>query len=133
MNEKFVEKIRQFLIKTVLPIQRRKERFLSKLRLSLTFRIAVNYAKLFVINGIVTVLLFGIVFVVMFSRESITKMNEVIENVKLQNYEGEINPYINDGISVKVIENKGRRVIYDDSEGEFDYFDESVGRVYFSF
>ena len=63
MKERMIEGIRQLLIKTVLPFRKKKEEFLSKLRLSLTFRIAVNYAKLFIINGIILALLFGLLFI----------------------------------------------------------------------
>lgn len=52
MSEKWIERIRQILIKTVLPMRKRKEEFLSKLHFSMGFRISFHYFMLLMLIGI---------------------------------------------------------------------------------
>lgn len=51
MESKLAEKIRQWLIKIVIPFRRKREAFLSKLHFSMAFRIAVHYFWLLIITG----------------------------------------------------------------------------------
>lgn len=51
MKDRLIEFIRQLLIKTVLPIKRKEDQFLSQFHFSIAFRIAINYVRLFVMYG----------------------------------------------------------------------------------
>lgn len=62
MENKLIEAIRKILIATVLPLKEKRDNFLKKLRLSLAYRISMNYLKLLVIYGIVFFLGFGILY-----------------------------------------------------------------------
>jgi two-component system, OmpR family, sensor histidine kinase ArlS len=53
MKSKMVEWVRQLLIKVVLPIRNKKDRFLSNFRFSMVFRISLHYLKIFLINGVI--------------------------------------------------------------------------------
>ena len=70
-----IEKIRQLLIKTVLPIRKKKEEFSGKLRLSMTYRIAWNTLKLMVVNGILFFLIFLILYISVEKEENIHLKN----------------------------------------------------------
>lgn len=139
MKERMIEGIRQLLIKTVLPFRKKKEEFLSKLRLSLTFRIAVNYAKLFIINGIILALLFGLLFIVYWDYEYSSKVDEVTQIIKdnievLTNADksddGIINPYYHEGIEIRITDEDDDKVIYDDSKYDMGKKVNFLNKVY---
>lgn len=82
MNNKKVEWIRQLLIKTVLPIEKKKEEFLSNIRFSIGFRISLHYLLLFALNGIVFL---GIIVALFWSLENhyLGKNGDgILENLK---------------------------------------------------
>lgn len=62
MRNKFIEWIRQVLIKTVLPLRKKKSELLSKFRFSIAFRITVNYAKLFLLYGAIFLFAFSLLY-----------------------------------------------------------------------
>lgn len=77
--------IRQFLIKTVLPIKDKKEKHLSKIRLSMEFRITIHYFVLFMIVGIV---IFGGIAFLMHQYE--LNHEPIKVNLKNRYYEVEV-------------------------------------------
>lgn len=117
MSEKNVELIRQFLRKIILPIRQKKEKFLSRLHFSLNTRIAVNYAKLFVIYGIIIVLMFSLVFLFFIHHDYKSKTDSIVYMLESEqdiSFEDYSNPYYHDGIEMRVTdENDG--IMYDDS------------------
>lgn len=119
MKRKIVEKIRQFLIKIVLPIRKKKEMYLGQLRLSMTYRIAWSNLKLLVLNGILFFLIFLIAYITI-ERSSYRDMAEsIIVNLETfgDDFNGKINPFTDQGIFFYITEkNKEEEKIklYDD-------------------
>lgn len=66
MKNKLIEWIREILVKTILPIRKKKTEILSKFRFSIAFRITLNYAKLFLLYG--TIFLFAFSLIYLFER-----------------------------------------------------------------
>lgn len=104
-----VEWIRSFLIKTIIPIKKKRTELLSKLRFSIAFRITMNYVKLFFLYGFI--FLFAFCLIYLFERaynyenklahylevvadhglqeESITTLKSCGYEVEIYNIEGE--------------------------------------------
>ena len=85
MKEKIINGIRQLLIKTVLPIREKKEEYLSKIRLSMEFRITIHYFFLFMILGVV--IFGGIAF---FLHQYELNHEPIKVNIKSHYYEIEV-------------------------------------------
>ena len=62
MKNKIIEGIRQILIRTYLPIQKKKNEWLSNFHFSISFRISVNYMKLFLLYGAIFLIGFSILY-----------------------------------------------------------------------
>ena len=62
MKSNHVEFIRQLLIKTILPLRKRKKQILSNFHLSIEFRISLNFLKLLVLYGFIFFTLFSFLF-----------------------------------------------------------------------
>ena len=77
MKDKWIEALRRFLQKTVLPVQKKYEEQKSKIRLSLTLRISWNYIKLLLLNGVI----FFAVFAVLYIGEEKKDYTERAENM----------------------------------------------------
>lgn len=112
------EKIRQLLIKIVLPIRKKKEEWLGNFRFSIAFRISLHYLKLLVINGLVFFLGFIILYYFVEWRNYNEKAKQVVEqiskdNISLENKE-KINPYSVDGITLKITKNNVDEPVYND-------------------
>ncbi len=111
-----IEKIRQLLIKTVLPIRKKKEEFSGKLRLSMTYRIAWNTLKLMVVNGILFFLIFLILYISV-ERSSYRELAEsIVVNLETfaDDFGNEINPYRDKGIYLKLTKKQTQETIYSD-------------------
>lgn len=134
MKEVFIKKLRHNLLKIYVPFKKKKDRALSKLRFSLGFRISLNYAKLFIIYGIIILLLFGALFITIFLYENDKRIEEIKEEVvkcagedyRKSDY-SQINAYRNDGLEIQIKEASTRNMIYSDTEDELNkdanYFD----------
>lgn len=85
MKEKIINGIRQLLIKTVLPIKEKKEKYLSKIRLSMELRITIHYFFLFIIVGVV---IFGGIAFLMYQYE--LNYEPIRVNIKNYYYEFEV-------------------------------------------
>ncbi|MBQ3061260.1 MAG: HAMP domain-containing histidine kinase [Lachnospiraceae bacterium] len=115
MADRTIERIRKILIKTVLPLRKKKEEFFSKLRFSIQFRIALNYMKLFIINSVIIVLLFILTFITVCSVNHEKEIDEIVAGME----KGEITKeeyhrvYENTDIKMRVEDTAGN-VIYDD-------------------
>lgn len=138
MKERLVEGIRQLLIRTVLPVRKKKEEFLGKLRLSLTFRTAINYSKLFVIFGIIILLIFGLIFMALFDYEYDSKVDKVQENVRDIAAESDenivwegVNPYLAEGLELKITDADSGRILYNEVEGN-EESPNILGKIYLS-
>lgn len=72
-----MERLRQFLQKTWLPLKKKKEAFIGRLRLSMSFRISWNYLKLMVVNGVI----FMAVFMVLYLNVQTEEYSALADNV----------------------------------------------------
>lgn len=114
------EAIRQLLIAIVLPIRRRKEEWLGNFRFSMAFRISLFYLKLLLINGILFLLLFSILY---FGIEYKTNQSKVKDMIEEYNNKGELpvteygrNPLFEDGITIKIVDGNSNLILFSDME-----------------
>lgn len=120
MRERFVEGVRQLLIRTVLPFRKKREEFLSKFRFSIVFRIGLIYLRMFMTYGVLFLLAFVIFFVL---SESNGKMKQVTEYLEEAKETGELKAehlsgYL-DGLDMTVrITDKGGNTVFYDNTGE---------------
>jgi len=114
MCKKLLELIRSILRKTVLPIRRKKEEWLSKFRLSMAFRISVSYLRLLILYGIL--LMFCFFFLYMYTEEETydRMADKVIQAYDNKGTSGIINPYYINGLSVKISEKDSKIEVYND-------------------
>lgn len=113
--DRLVERIRKILIKTVLPLRKKKKEFLSKFRFSIQFRIALNYMKLFIINSAIIVLLFVFAFIMVCNNNHNREIDEIVEGME----KGEITKENHD----RVYENSDIRMRVEDFDGNVVYDD----------
>ena len=83
MKNKIIGWIREILIKTVLPIRKKRTELLSKFRFSIAFRITMNYAKLFLLYGVIFLFTFSLIYLF----EHGYRYEAIIENY-MHNLEG---------------------------------------------
>lgn len=102
MGKKLLELIRTILRKTVLPIRKKKEEWLSNFRLSMAFRISVSYMRLLIIYGIL--FMFGFFVIYMYSeKERYDQMaNKIVKAYTDKGSSGIVNPYYIEGVSLKL-------------------------------
>jgi Signal transduction histidine kinase len=114
MGKKLLELLRTILRKTVLPIRRKKEEWLSNFRLSMAFRISASYLKLLIIYGIIFMI--GFFFISIYSEKaSYDRMaNNIIKAYNNKGTYGIVNPYYIKGISVKITNQTSKVELYND-------------------
>lgn len=137
MKERLLDTIRSLLLKTVVPIKKKKDEISEKLRFSITFRTAINYTKLFVIYGIIIILLMGFIFLFIFNHENEKKIENIkdkVINAAGDNYKqadfSKVNEYRNDGLEIKILEASTRDVLYSDTEDKINKDANVLDRVY---
>lgn len=110
------ESIRQLLIKIVLPLRRKREELLGKFRFSIAFRISLHYLKLLIINGVLFMAVFSLLYYVAEWRNCNNKAVLIIN--KFNEYQTDksviINPYYVDGISLKIVDKSSNNEVYSD-------------------
>lgn len=126
MKNKLVFLIRKILIRTVLPLRKRKEDFLSKFRFSIVFRISLNYLKLMVVYGILYLFLFSIFFLGVETNQYINIGKEIAEGYQSGLYALQLpsitvnqnvnymNPYKNEGLTMMIMEDETNTIYYND-------------------
>lgn len=127
MKERIIEWIRQLLIRTVLPFRRHREKFLSKFRFSIVFRIGLNYLRLFLIYGFLFLLAFVLVFVVVESNSRMKLAAGYMEDARAM---GMLDPQHVDGyfdglgMTLRIMAEPGGQVVYDNTgeESSRSYF-----------
>lgn len=116
MKNKAVEKLRSILKKIVLPYREKKEAIFGGIRLSITNRIAMNYMKLLIINGVLFFFIFSILYLNIEKGRYEDLAEEIVIN--LENDGGvfgtEINPYSKLGVNMILYEADTEREVYND-------------------
>lgn len=110
----FLEFVRKTLVKVILPMRKKREKFLSNFRLSIMFRISIGYLKLLLTHGIL--LGFGIFLIYMFAeKESYGVMaGDIIASIQEEEGSIYINPYYMQGLSMKIVHQDTQKEIYND-------------------
>lgn len=117
--DKLIERIRKILIKTVLPLRKKKKEFLSKFRFSIQFRIALNYMKLFIINSAIIVLLFIFAFIMVCNSNHNREIDEIVEGMEKGEITKENHERVYDNSDIRMrVEDFDGNVVYDDIDYE---------------
>ena len=130
-----VEWIRKLLIRTVLPIRKRRELFFSQFYFSIAFRISLNYLRLLIINSVVFCFLFIGVYlgIAAFDNNRLEKQmvlsleNEEISIIDLE----ERNPYYTEGMSLKITNDDTKEVVYNDTVYNIERRDTLFDKVFY--
>lgn len=130
-----MELLRQVLRKTILPFRRKKEEILSKFRFSIAFRISLHYLKLLLINYVVFMIVFTMLFFTAELINSKKKAEEIIDQIKIseETYVGveEINPYNIQGISLRIVDKNRNRQIYCDIISDISSEKKILDHIYY--
>ncbi len=116
MKNRLIEGLRQFLLKTWVPLQKRKDAWLGRLRLSMSFRINLNYMKLMILNGVIFMAAFAVMYLDVRAEDYQSRAEELL--VEVQTAEVPLNnihnPFAKDGVRVQISEKETAQVLYDD-------------------
>lgn len=138
MKYKIIEFIRQILIKTILPLRKKKKEFLSNFRFSIIFRISVNYFWLLIFYGALFMLLFSLLYLGIETSNYMDMGDDVINNLSANhmrleetlytngNDDFKLNPYDGQGLNMAITDSNSKEVIYSDIE-----FDASNKKSFF--
>lgn len=112
--DKFLGFLRKVLIKVILPIRKKREGFLSHLRLSIMFRISMEYLKLLLTHGIL--LMIGILVLYMHSeKKDFGKMaDDIIASMEEAEGSVYINPYYMQGLFMQIEDLESSKEVYND-------------------
>lgn len=115
MKDKILDGIRKILLKTVVPLKKKRDAIFGNIRLSIANRFAFNYFKLMVINGMLFFFIFIILYLNM-ERENYSNLaEEVLVNLQADGqYNNTLNPYVSRGINIRIRESDTNREIYSD-------------------
>lgn len=132
MKVNFKESLRQFLIRIVLPFRKKREVWLGNFRFSIAFRISLHYLKLLIINGVLFLCFFSLLFL-WIEKLQMHDRAEVILNEAVEEGFPEENASNNDstfdllGIHYKAVDNNTGVILFNnlnkDLSGEKKLFD----------
>ena len=129
------EKVRQILIKIILPIRKRREDWMGNFRFSIAFRISLHYLKLMLINGVIFLGVFTLLYYTAEWRSSEKKAKAIIERIQdlhiTELTAGMINPYYIQGISLKIVDKNAKEVIYKDTIFDVSNKKKIFKRIYY--
>ena len=116
MKNKLIETVRHILQKTVLPLRKKKNQFAAGFRLSITHRIAVNYLRLLIINGLLFFLIFPFLYLSAEKSRYIEMADEIKVNIqnKGETFGYEVNTYSKSGSNLMLYEEESNREVYND-------------------
>lgn len=142
MRHKFVEGVRRILIKTVLPLRKKLDELLRQFFLSISFRIAFYYVRLFIVFGVLFfVAVYALYMGVEVSRynswsdtimeslesgqvslehEAFNNINEEYLRYLKKMYEISVNPYESKGINIKIYNKSNGQIQYNDIENDVE-------------
>ncbi len=114
MNKILLEAIRTFLRRTVLPLRRKREEWLSNFRLSMAFRISLAYLKLLLTHGVLLMIGFFLIFMSTEKDHYERISEEMISLLEVRGEEGLSNPYADQGFTMRIHNKENAEKIYDD-------------------
>ena len=112
--DRFLEFIRKISVKIILPIQKKRIKLMSNLRLSIMLRISMGYLKLLLTHGLV--LMIGIFLIYMYAeKEDFSDMGEdIITSISEAEGSVYINPYYMQGLSMRIEHKDTGEDLYND-------------------
>lgn len=116
MKDKIAGFIRKVLLNTVVPFKKKRDDFLGNIRLSITIRIALNYLKLMLLNGVMFFFVFQILYINTEKSSYADLAEQIVVSLEArgQNIGYEVNPYTDRGLNVKIYEVHTNREVYND-------------------
>lgn len=113
-----IEWIRKLLIKTVLPLRKRRELFFSQFYFSIAFRISLNYLRLLIINSVVFCFLFIAVYLGIAAFDNNTLEKQIVLSLKNEEISfadlEEQNPYYPEGMSLMIMNEDTKEIVFND-------------------
>lgn len=116
MKNKILSGIRTILLKTFVPLKKKKDDFFGNIRLSITNRIALNYFKLMLINGVLFFFIFQILYISNEKSSYTDLAEEIVINLEAntEQIEGNINSFADRGVSFILYETDTKNEVYND-------------------
>lgn len=114
MRKRIIESIRKILIKTILPFRKRKELWLSTFRLSIVFRISINYLKLLITYGILFIVVFFFLYMYQEKQQFERMAGDIVEALQIEDEYAIVNPYYLQGLSMRLYKQQDGLEIYND-------------------
>lgn len=109
--------MRQFLLKTWVPLKKKKDALIGRMRLSMSYRITLNYLKLMILNGVIFMGVFLLLYMNVQTEEyrklAVQVAAELPQGLDKENWS---NPYEDRGVHVLVREKESGTVLYDDTD-----------------
>ena len=118
MKEQLVELIRNVLRKIVLPLRRRKEKWLGSLRFSMAFRISMAYCKLLLTHGLLFIM--GFILIYMYSEKIYfdRMADALVTTISKEEGVNVFNPYLDQGLTVRIVDKNTYVDYYKDCEND---------------
>ncbi len=113
MKAKILEIIRKVLRKIVLPIRRKREKWLGSLRFSMTFRISMAYGKLMLGYGILFMVGFCLLFILSEKAHYDGMADNMAESITGEGFSNK-NPYYIQGLSMRIYNKETKEELYND-------------------
>ena len=98
-------------------MQKKKDALIGRLRLSMSYRITLNYLKLMIINGIIFMAIFLVLYLNVQIEEYRNLAEEIVTELKQKELsDKQINPYAERGVHVMVRVQDSQEILYDDTD-----------------
>lgn len=114
MKNRLLEVVRNILRKIILPIRKKREKWLSNFRLSMAFRISLAYLKLLVTHGLLFMVGFFLIFMYSEKIEYDHVTSEIISSMEDEGTLVGIKNYYIQGLSMKITDRATNEVVYND-------------------
>jgi len=114
MKNKFLEVIRNILRKTILPIRKKREDWLSNFRLSMAFRISLAYLKLLMTHGLLFMIGFFLLYMYSEKVNYDHMAGDIISSIMEEGGTSCVNPYYMQGLTMKIVGKESNNEIYND-------------------
>ena len=100
-----------------MPLKKKRDALIGRLRLSMSYRITLNYLKLMIINGIIFMAVFLVLYLNVQIEEYRNLAEEIVAELKQEFVpDKQINPYTERGVHVMIRRKESQEILYDDTE-----------------
>lgn len=100
-----------------MPLKKKRDALIGRLRLSMSYRITLNYLKLMIINGIIFMAVFLVLYLNVQIEEYRNLAEEIVAELKQEFVpDKQINPYAERGVHVMIRRKESQEILYDDTD-----------------